>query len=165
MQAMMTRIQQSPGANVTIRGDTPASLFGRAILDNPNISNEQILAMSRVRLDQLALSPEARDAVLARVPNARQLPVHDFTVAMVAGATGLDPRAVSEACPDLGVTGAPDTPVFFASGMGSLQRATALHDFTDNMRAVGIEGVNRGVWGSESRVWSAIISAVGGGRY
>jgi hypothetical protein len=165
MQAMMTRIQQSPGANVTIRGDTPASLFGRAILDNPNISNEQILAMSRVRLDQIALPPATREEVLARVPNARQLPVHAFTVAMIAGATGLDPRAVSEACPDLGITGAPDTPVFFASDNESLQRSTALHDFTDYMRSVGIEGVNRGVWGVEDRVLSAVVSAVGGGRY
>ena len=45
------------------------------------------------------------------------------------------------------------------------QRSTALHDFTDYLRGAGLKGLNKAVWGVENRVLSALVSAVGGGRY
>ncbi|NTX64853.1 hypothetical protein HUA74_29790 [Myxococcus sp. CA051A] len=165
VQAMWDRMQNMPGADVTIKGDTPASLLGRAILDGKKVSNEQIIAMSKVTLDQLATDPKDREKVLKKVPNARELPVHKFTVAMLSAATGIDPQKLSEACPDLGLTGAPGTPLLYAAEGQSTQRSTALHDFTDYLRGAGIKGLNKAVWGVENRILSALVSIVGGGRY
>jgi hypothetical protein len=165
VQSMWARMQQMPGKDISIKGDTPASLFGRAILDSKHITNEQLIAMSKVTLDQLATDPATRQKVLDKVPNARELPVHKFTVAMLASATGIDPQKLSEACPDLGLTGAPNTPLLYAAKGEGMQRSTALHDFTDYLRGAGVKGVNKAVWGVENRILSAIVSAVGGGRY
>lgn len=162
IQGMLSRMQ---GTNITIKGDTPVSLFSRAILDNKHVTNEQLLAMGKISLEQLATDPETRAKVLKKVPDARELPVHKFTVAMLASATGIDPQKLSEACPDLGLTGAPNTPLLFAADGEGLQRSTALHDFTDYLRGAGLKGMNKAVWGVENRVLSAIVSAVGGGRY
>jgi hypothetical protein len=162
---MIERMRASDAAGIQIKGDTIESLFTRAILDNKHVTNEQLLAISQVKLEQLATSPEDRAKVLEKVPNARELPVHKFTVAMLAAATGLDPKALSEACPDLGLTGAPGTPLLYAAKTERMQRSTALHDFTDYLRGAGIKGLNKAVWGVENRVLSAIVSATGGGRY
>lgn len=162
ISGILERLKQCP---ITLKGDTPESLFRRAILDNKNITNDQLLAMSRVPFEKLDSGPEARDAVLKRIPNARELPVHKFTVAMMSAVTGIDAEKLSQACPDLGMTGSASTPLLFAAKGEGLERSTALHDFTDYMRAAGVEGVNKAVWGVENRVLSAIVSAVGGGRY
>ncbi|RKH69306.1 hypothetical protein [Corallococcus aberystwythensis] len=164
-RAIQTMRQRLSDVNITIKGDTPQSLFDRAILDNKHVTNEQILEMSRVKLDQLATDPKTRAKVLERVPNARELPVHHFTVAMLSAVTGIDRAALSEACPDLGLTGAPNTPLLYAASSEKMQRSTALHDFTDYMRGAGVKGMNKAVWGVENRVLSALVSALGGGRY
>ncbi|MFL5344441.1 MAG: hypothetical protein ACJ8AT_06595 [Hyalangium sp.] len=161
---MITRMRASDASGIQIKGDTMESLFTRAILDNKHLSNDQLLAMSKVKLEQLADGPEDSAKILKKIPNARDLPVHKFTVGMLAAVTGVDPKALSEASPGLGMTGAPDVFVF-AAGSEGLQRSTALHDFTDYLRGAGVKGVNKAVWGVENRVLSAIVSAVGGGRY
>lgn len=161
---MINRMRSSDASGIQIKGDTIESLFTRAIIDNKHISNDQLIAMSQVKLEQLADGPEDSAKILKKIPNARELPVHKFTVAMLAAATGVDPKALSEASPGLGMTGAPDVFVF-AAGSDGLQRSTALHDFTDYLRGAGVKGVNKAVWGVENRVLSAIVSAVGGGRY
>lgn len=162
IQTMRARLQD---VNITIKGDTPSSLFDRAILDNKHVTNAQILEMSKVKLEQLATDPKDRAKVLEKVPNARELPVHQFTVAMLSAVTGIDRAALSEACPDLGLTGAPGTPLLYAAKTERMQRSTALHDFTDYMRGAGVKGMNKAVWGVENRILSAIVSAAGGGRY
>jgi hypothetical protein len=72
---------------------------------------------------------------------------------------------LSEACPDLGLTGAPNTPLLYAAKTERMQRSTALHDFTDYPRGAGVKGMNKAVWGVGTRVLSALVSAAGGGRY
>jgi hypothetical protein len=162
INVMLDRLKQ---CDIKIKGDTPESLFRRAILDNKHVTNEQILAMSKVTLDQLDSGPETRQQVLKKIPNARELPVHKFTVALMSAATGIDPQKLSEACPDLGMTGAPGTPLLYAAKTERMQRSTALHDFTDYLRGAGIKGLNKAVWGVENRILSAAVSALGGGRY
>lgn len=162
---MMTRIRASDASGIKIKGDTIESLFTRAILENKHVTNEQLLAMGNIKLEQLATDPESRAKVLKKVPNARELPVHKFTVAMLAAATGVDPKQLSEACPDLGLTGAPGTPLLYAAKTERMQRSTALHDFTDYLRGAGLKGMNKAVWGVEDRILSAAVSALGGGRY
>jgi hypothetical protein len=162
---MIERMRGSEAAGITLKGDTMESLFTRAILDNKHVTNEQLLQIANVKLEQLATSPEDRAKVLKKVPNARELPVHKFTVGMLAAATGIDPKQLSEACPDLGLTGAPGTPLLYAASTERMQRSTALHDFTDYLRGAGVKGMNKAVWGVENRVLSAAVSALGGGRY
>jgi hypothetical protein len=162
---MMERLRGSDAAGIKLKGDTIESLFTRAILENKHVTNEQFLAMGQVKLEDLATSPADRAKVLKKVPNARELPVHKFTVAMLAAATGLDPKQLSEVCPDLGLTGAPGTPLLYAAKTERMQRSTALHDFTDYLRGAGLKGLNKAVWGVEDRILSAAVSALGGGRY
>ncbi len=162
INVMLDRLKQ---CDIKIKGDTPESLFRRAILDNKHVTNEQILAMTQVKLEQLDSGPETRAKVLKKIPNARELPVHKFTVALMSAATGIDPQKLSEACPDLGMTGAPGTPLLYAAKTERMQRSTALHDFTDYLRGAGIKGLNKAVWGVEDRILSAAVSALGGGRY
>jgi hypothetical protein len=162
---MIERMRNSPASGIQLKGDTMESLFTRAILDNKHVTNEQLLAITQVKLEQLATSPEDRAKVLEKVPNARELDVHKFTVGMLAAATGVDEKALSEACPDLGLTGAPGTPLLYAAKTERMQRSTALHDFTDYLRGAGVAGMNKAVWGVENRVLSAAVSAIGGGRY
>ena len=164
-RAINGMLERLKTCDIQIKGDTPESLFRRAILDNKHVTNEQLLAMSQVKLEQLDSGPETRAKVLAKVPNARELPVHQFTVAMLSAATGIDAQKLSEACPDLGLTGAPNTPLLYAAKTERMQRSTALHDFTDYLRGAGVKGMNKAVWGVENRVLSAIVSATGGGRY
>ncbi len=162
INVMLERLKQ---CDVKIKGDTPESLFRRAILDNKHVTNEQLLAMTQVKLEQLDSGPETRQQVLKKIPNARELPVHKFTVALMSAATGIDAQKLSEACPDLGMTGAPGTPLLYAAKTERMQRSTALHDFTDYLRGAGIKGLNKAVWGVENRILSAAVSALGGGRY
>ena len=162
INGMLDRLKQ---CDIKIKGDTPESLFRRAILDNKHVTNEQLLAISQVTLEQLDSGPKTRQEVLKKIPNARELPVHKFTVALMSAATGIDPQKLSEACPDLGITGAPGTPLLYAAKTERMQRSTALHDFTDYLRGAGIKGLNKAVWGVENRVLSAAVSALGGGRY
>lgn len=157
--AMLGRLRSS---GATLNGETAENFFTRTILNNPAVTNDMLLAMQRVPFDRIATAPDIRARVLERIPNARELEVHRFTVALVAGATGLDPARLSEACPDLGMTGSPTTPIFFAPQNPRLQRSTALHDLTDYLHSAGITGLNAAVWGSDNRVISAIISAVFG---
>lgn len=161
---MINRMRSSDAAGIQIKGDTIESLFTRAIIDNKHVTNDQLLAMSKIKLEQLADGPEDSAKILKAIPDAREQPVHKFTVAMLAAATGVDPKALSEASPGLGMTGAPDVFVIKPPTAG-LERSTALHDFTDYLRGAGLKGMNKAVWGVENRVLSAIVSAVGGGRY
>lgn len=164
-RAIHTMLERLKQCDIKIKGDTPESLFRRAILDNKHVTNEQLLAMTKVTLDKLDSGPETRKQVLDKIPNARELPVHKFTVALMSAATGIDPKKLSEACPDLGMTGAPGTPLLYAAKTERMQRSTALHDFTDYLRGAGIPGLNKAVWGVENRILSAAVSALGGGRY
>ena len=162
INGMLDRLKQ---CDIKIKGDTPESLFRRAILDNKHVTNEQLLAISQVSMEQLDSGPETRQEVLKKIPNAQELPVHKFIVVLMSAATGIDPQKLSEACPDLGITGAPGTPLLYAAKTERMQRSTALHDFTDYLRGAGIKGLNKAVWGVEDRVLSAAVSALGGGRY
>ena len=152
-----------------IAGQTPEGLVRRAITENPNITNEQILAMARLRADQVASSPDAQRRTLREIPNARELPSHKFTVDMLHALTGIDRETLSRNGPDLGITGSAtrvnpftDRPLVFHVPPHDRERlSTSLHDLTDTMHGAGIGGVNRAVWGSEDTVISAALSTRG----
>jgi hypothetical protein len=164
--AMVTKMREADASlGIKLKGDSIESLFTRAILENKHVSNEQLLAMGTIKLEQLATDPKDREKVLKKIPDAREKASHKFTVAMLAAATGLDPAKLSEVCPDLGMTGAPGTPLLYAPKTERMQRSTALHDFTDYLRGAGLKGLNKAVWGVEDRILSAAVSALGGGRY
>jgi len=158
VQGMVNRARQF---DVKLGGDSVERMLTRGILANPKVTNEMLMQMSRVPLEKLADSPGDRAEVERRVPGSRQLPSHRFTAGMLSAITGIDPKALSEATPSLGLTGAPGTPLLFAPKRTGLQRSTALHDTTDYLRGAGIKGLNRAVWGVENRVLSALISLGG----
>jgi len=161
---MIERMRGSDASGIKIKGDTIESLFTRAILDNKHVTNEQLLAMGNISWSSSPPTQVAREGA-EEDSNARELPVHKFTVAMLAAATGLDPKQLSEACPDLGMTGAPGTPLLYAAKTERMQRSTGaarLHGLPARRRP---QGLNKAVWGVEDRILSAAVSALGGGRY
>jgi hypothetical protein len=165
-QEMLDRAKTS---KARIAGQTPEGLLRRAITENPNINNEQILAMARLRPEQVASSPDAQRRTLQEIPNARSLPSHQLTVDMLHAVTGIDRDTLSRNGPDLGITGSADrvwpgtdSPIVFHAPPNDRERlSTSLHDLTDTMRFAGVAGVNRGVWGSEGQVASAAASTRG----
>jgi len=165
-QEMLARARTSTSR---IAGQTPEGLVRRAITENPNINNEQILAMARLRPEQVASSPDAQRRTLERFPNARELPSHQMTVDMLHAVTGIDRGTLSRNGPDLGLTGSADTVIPFTDRPALLRQppndrerlSTSLHDLTDTMRFAGVANVNQAVWGAEGQVRSAAISTNG----
>lgn len=164
-RAVATMLQRAQQSNLTLGSDSVVNMLSKAILDNRSISNEQLLAMSRVPLEKLADSPEDRAATLKAIPDARERDSHKFTVALLSAVTGVDPQQLSQVAPGLGMTGSPNSPVLFAPESDRVKRSTALHDFTDYMRAAGVAGINKAVWGTEDRVLSALKSYLFGVPY
>lgn len=146
----------------TLAGWNVEHVVNAAFLDNHAVSDEQLVAMSRVTLSQLSDSADGLAETERRVPNVRALDCHRFTVAVMSVLTGVEFEALSKATPSLGLTGAPGTGLLFASDVGRLQRSTALHDTTDYLRGAGVVGVNGALWGIEGREVSALISFVAG---
>ena len=162
IQGMVDRARQF---DVKLGGDSVERMLTEGLLKNPKLSNETLLQMSKVTLDQLAESPEDQAEIERRVPGSRDLDSHKFTVGLLSAITGVDPRALSREAPGLGLTGAAGTPLLFAPKKTGLQRSTALHDTTDYLRGAGVKGVNKAVWGVEGRVISAFLSLVRGVPY
>ncbi|HEY8206084.1 MAG TPA: hypothetical protein VIG99_01295 [Myxococcaceae bacterium] len=162
-------LARAKASTARIAGQTPEGLVRRAITENPNVTNEQILAMARLRPEQVASSPDAQRRTLEQIPNARSLPSHQFTVDMLHAVTGIDRETLSRNGPDLGITGSADrvwpgtqTPIVFHAPPNDRERlSTSLHDLTDTMRYAGVPGMNQAVWGAENQVRSAAISLNG----
>jgi hypothetical protein len=158
IQGMVDRARQF---DVKLGNDSVERMLTEGLLKNPKVTNDMLMQISRLSLEQLAESPEDVAEIERRVPGSRDLPSHKFTVGLLSALTGVDSRQLSERTPGLGVTGAPGTPILFAPKRTGLQRSTALHDTTDYLRGAGVQGLNKAVWGVENRVISAFISLFG----
>ncbi|GAB4190855.1 MAG: hypothetical protein OHK0022_04040 [Roseiflexaceae bacterium] len=168
IEAILGRLAQFN--DLTLRGITPEQAVRRFILSNRGISNDQLRAMTQVVVDNpenddadIDDSQADKDETYRKFPNVRSSMVHRFTVALFAGITGAPFEQISEAAPTLGVTGVARrqlglVQVFWLSESPYVQLSTALHDFTDTMRGVGVEGINEAVWGTEGQVSSALLS-------
>ncbi len=155
--AMVARLRSS---SMVIDGQTPLSLFERHILNNPRVTDDQIRRFAVADVDDIADSPRAAARTLRRVPDARASVNHRFSVDLLAGMTGLDPAAISAVKPSLGLTGSAQS-VFsplWRSEVPEVQLFTAMHDATSILQSVGVEGLNRAVWGQSSTVVSAILN-------
>lgn len=189
---MIDKMRRSDAAGTVILGDTAESLFTRAILNNRHVTNEMIIKMSKVTLGPAGTKKEiakqklwlvansAEDIKLAEklIPDAREWPVHGFTVSLMYAATsvdkktevspGVDEKELSRIFPDLGMVGHQSIKLpfkkrfFLASKDPRVQRSTALHDFTDYLSSSGVEGLNKAVWRIEGRVLSALNSVTPG---
>jgi hypothetical protein len=164
-KAVQGMIDRARKVDTRLGGESVEQMLTKGLLSNRKISNEKLMEMSRVPLEKLAESPEDQKEIERRVPGSRNLDSHKFTVGLLSAVTGIDPKALSQACPGLGLTGAPGTPILFAPKKTGLQRSTALHDTTDYLRGAGVSGVNKAVWGVENRILSALKSLLGGVPY
>lgn len=155
-------LERARGRSERLDELTVESVVAAAFLDNRDLSDAQLAAISQVRLEALAEAPETVPSTLRAEPDARSHDGHRFTVAVLSALTGVDATALSLAAPGLGLTGAPSAPFLFAPRLARLKRSTALHDVTDYLRGAGVVGVNAAVWGVESREVSALFSFIGG---
>lgn len=138
------------------------SLVETHFLRNPEVTERMLRQASGVRLEDLASSDKVRHRVLRCCPEHRQSREHRFTVGMVAALTGIEPRELSEATPDLGMLGSVRRNLYVRPFSERNRLTTALHDATDYLKGAGVKGLNKAVWGIDSTFWSAVASFIGG---
>jgi len=151
-------------------GQTPESLLTRSFFANPAITNDQIMAMSRLKDDpgKVFSTEKTREATEKAIPDARNHPNHKFTVDLFHAMTGIPRADLSRTSPDLGMVGSAEKGLLWKPRNDSESLSTALHDFTDGMKeasdrgARGLEGIQKSIWGSEGKVSSAWRSWVDG---
>lgn len=160
MDRMLARAQTIPAQ---IEEHTTESMLRRYILENSNVTNDQILAMERVRLNRISASPGAQAAARSIAPNYESLPSHQLGVGLLHAATGLDRAALSRQLPDIGLTGSARIPIAIARIPRSTreQQTTALHDFTSILTQRAHVQLNRPVWGNADLWGSAAASYLG----
>lgn len=163
-QRVQDALQRARRSTARLGDDTVELMLVHAFLENRKLSNEDLLRLSDVTVDQFEDSEEDREIILEAVPDARRLPTHHFAVDLLSALTAISPDELSQRAPGLGVAGAVGV-FLFAPSYARLQRSTALHDCTDYLRVAGIPSVNGAVWGTEDRDLSAIKSFVFGVPY
>jgi hypothetical protein len=161
IQGMVDRARTS---TARISGQTPESLLTRSIFANRDISNEQIMAMSRMTEKDVASTQKSREATEKAIPDARNHPNHKLTVDLFHAVTGVPRETLSRNSPDLGMVGSAEKGVLWKPRNDAEALSTALHDFTDGVKEAGdrgvkgVEGVQKTLWGAEGKVWSALNS-------
>ncbi|MEL7367428.1 MAG: hypothetical protein AAFN74_00845 [Myxococcota bacterium] len=157
IDAMLARLDAS---QTSIDGETPRSLFEKRILNNPKITDDQIRQMGQVSLDDIRDNRRAQRRTFRKFPDVLDTINHRFTRDLVAGITGLDPQAISEAKPSLGLTGSAQSPFapLWRATVPEVQIFTALHDTTSVLQSAGVDGFNKALWGQDSTVLSAVLN-------
>ena len=173
IMTILGRLQQlereaaAEGQPLNIDGVTPTMMFLYRFVGDPKVSDEMLLAMSsRVKLANVARTPEQCQDIEARVPGCRQLPSHRMAVALLSAITGIPADQLSANCPDLGLSGTPDDGLWEpGTGVGEVeerkgefQLSNVLHDVTDYLQDAGVDGLNEAVWGHDDKLGSAIAS-------
>jgi Ca2+-binding RTX toxin-like protein len=144
----------------TLNGQTASQAASRYFLDNPNVTNDQLIAMVQPgNISKINTSPATAARIADRYPDYATHPDHIFTVDLISILTGASPSQrdqISQNNPGLGLTG-PDFFVFFrADPTGRISIGTAVHDvtatFTDQ---IGID-LNKPLWDTSSTTGSAV---------
>lgn len=158
-EAMDRMLRRAATVSTTIEGNTVTAFLRRFLLENPKVSNGQLLALENVQLDELAASDRVRDIAERKFPGYQETPSHLFGVGLFHAVTGLDVAALSHALPDVGVTGS-----MRILGTGWLPKSTqeemttALHDFTDLITQRTDVKLDGPVWGYPDWIRSAAAS-------
>ncbi len=173
IMTILGRLQQlereaaAEGQPLNIDGVTPTIMFLYRFVGDPKVTDDMLLAMSsRVKLADVARTPEQCKDIEERVPGCRQLPSHRMAVALLSALTGIPADQLSAQCPDLGLSGTPDHGLWEpGTGVaevderkGEFQLSNVLHDVTDYLKDAGVEGLNEAVWGHDDGVISAALS-------
>lgn len=149
----------------TICNYTASKLIVKNFLDNPDITNDQIIKVANASKLGITISSSDADKVKQRFPNYDQEPLHLVSVDTVAILTGLSQDEISDLAPDIGMTGTPDTFQFF-SPLESLGLGTILHDITDYLddafreKEIQVASFNKSLWGLEDKVVSALVMTI-----
>jgi Lectin C-type domain/FG-GAP-like repeat/RTX calcium-binding nonapeptide repeat (4 copies) len=135
--------------------------FRTQILNNPKVNIEQILASRKLNKIEDFYNEENDDLntyFKERYPNYKELPGHIKTVAFMSFLTGIDPDAISDYLPGLGITGIKHFNWY--SGSEKLLIGTAIHDVTDYLddalKNKDVESWNKSVWGISNSTVSAL---------
>ena len=131
-----------------------------------DVSDDMIRRMNEVTIEQVEDTPEHRAGALRTIPHVRSTTMHKFTVALMAGLTGIDADELSMRTPTMGVTGSAGQKfgLFKIAESRKLRYVTALHDVTDYLHGAGLIGLNRALWGVDGSVSFAIAGAFFGLR-
>jgi hypothetical protein len=165
-QAMDRMLQRARSLTSGIDGATVEGFLTKYILQNPGITNQQLLELESVGLEDLTAPANIQDRALKAAPQIRSTPSHRFGIGLFAAATGLPYEALSQALPDVGLTGSTRSVGYhlmkpWVPRSVEEQKTTALHDFTDIMTVWGKVKLNKAVWGYMNTVQSAAASLRG----
>ena len=173
----MMDVAGANGRPLQLDGVTPVTMFLHDFLNNPAVSDDMLVKMGSVELQDLARTPERQANIEERQPGCRDLITHRMAVALISALTGIPPKILSKQCPDLGLSGTPGWGLWIPGSECELgaegdpedyQLGNILHDTTDFLQGAGIGGLNLAIWGEDSSEWSAAESwdqASRGDRY
>lgn len=157
--------QEARDPSLEILGVKPSLIYWKQFAANPLMTDEQITAISQVKIEKLERTPDQIAKIKAQFPNYAELPSHKMAVALLSAITGIDPQELSDKCPDLGLSGTPGTRLWIPGEgclefgtPGEYQLANALHDTTDFLDQAGVPGINFAVWPDASSLGSALNS-------
>lgn len=147
---------------VTLRGQSLEDMVQKHFLSNPQVDERMLRQAAVVRIEDLTSSERVKRRVEDGCPNHRYSRSHRFAVGIISALTGLEPKELSEAAPDLGLMGSVRLNLYTRPKSEWAQFTTALHDATDYLKSTGVEGLNEALWGTESTFGSALRSYLRG---
>ncbi len=146
-----------------LKGVTATQAVNNYFLDNPNITDAELIAMGRSgNISLITTSPQDAAVIKSRYPDYANSPNHQFTVdllAILTGASVSQRDQISLNNPGLGLTGPDTSPrlVLRFSADSNVALGTGLHDVTATLTdQILIPGVNKALWGTDSTFGSAI---------
>ncbi len=147
----------------TLGGETATQIVYKDYLDNPKITNNQIIQMVQLgNVSKITTDPNNAAKIRQEYPDYATSRNHQVAVdvmSILVGASPSERNTISQNNPGLGLTGSDSTPSFLyrADPNGSLARNTASHDASSTITdQLGISGVNKALWGFDSTTLSAV---------
>lgn len=180
-----SRMKKYDNKDQTVRGLTAGQIVAEQFLDNPDMTEEQIIALDNARKDGLKIVPvnlnkfseKAKKRILAIQKRNEKTDAYHVAVNVFAILTDL-PRNDLLKVKGLGITGRPYEYVGLYSipEISAFQKGTAIHDITDVLddafkqlkKSKDEKGehfkvppsFNKSVYGTESSEFSAVVMVI-----
>ncbi|MFM6155470.1 MAG: calcium-binding protein, partial [Sphaerospermopsis kisseleviana] len=151
----------------TLGGETATQIVYKDYLDNPKITNDQIIQMVQPgNVSKITTDPNNAAKIRQEYPDYATSRNHQVAVdvmSILIGASVSERDTISQNNPGLGLTGSDSTPslLYRADPNGLLARNTASHDVSSTITdQLGISGVNKAIWDFDSTTLSAVVVGI-----
>jgi hypothetical protein len=156
INAITSRFSSDRG-NV-IDGYSATKLVVDKFLANPNLTNQQLIQISKSTLDKFSADDStSSSSVPKKYSDYATKPGHLMAVDAFYILTGNSKDQVSTQLNGLGFTGTSSLLVTYAENNPTLLLGTILHDLTDYFQDAGVANLNTSLWGTSGKAASALV--------